>query len=108
MKSCESFLPYAFPVIVGRIGVASTEATNRMGNDAVEQHYVQLLVENSEEIRLSLVVMLDEIVKRAGKATDLYVDDLCTIIVRTCMDPYPEIKKVRSGAYAGGILKLTL
>lgn len=52
-------------------------------------------MEPSEEIRLNLVMLLTSIVTCSGKEIAPYMSDLISILQRTIIDPYPEVKKVR-------------
>ncbi|CAH1795277.1 unnamed protein product [Owenia fusiformis] len=70
----EEFLPLLIPVFVQRLGQ-------------------QDLVEQSEEIRLVLLETLTLIVKEANKRLAVYLDDMVTILRRTIVDPFPDVKK---------------
>lgn len=54
----------------------------------------QEIVEPSEEIRLKLVTLLTSIVSMSASGMAPYLNDLITILQRTIIDPYPEVKKV--------------
>lgn len=58
----------------------------------------QEIVEHSEEIRLSLVALLTSIVTISASGIAPYLSDLITILQRTLIDPYPEVKKVHTCA----------
>ena len=68
------FLPYIIPVLVQRLGQ-------------------QDIVEQSEEIRLNIVVFLTQLIDFTKKKIGAYVDDMVKILQRTIVDPYPEVKK---------------
>ena len=70
-----SFLPLIVPVLVSRLG--SDEVT-----------------EPSEELRLQLLGLLDQIVQACSAEMAPYIDDMLLILQRTIVDPYPELKKV--------------
>ncbi|XP_013406264.1 dynein assembly factor 5, axonemal [Lingula anatina] len=67
-------LPYFMPVLVQRLGQ-------------------QEIVEPSEEIRLQLVEICTLLVGKSKKKIAPYLDDMIKILIRTLMDPYPEVKK---------------
>ena len=52
------------------------------------------ITEPSEEIRLNLVTFLTSIISQSAAAIGPYLNDLVTILQRTLVDPYPEVKKV--------------
>ena len=62
------------------------------------------LTEPSEEIRLSLVTLLTSTVSLCGSGMAPYLTDMVTILQRTIVDPYPEVKKVLSCAGVGARL----
>ena len=74
VSDASEFLPYIIPVFVQRLGQ-------------------QDVVEQSEEIRLSEVVFLTELIQLTKKKIGFYVDDIVKILQRTIVDPYPEVKK---------------
>ena len=55
---------------------------------------MQEITEPSEEIRLNLVTLLTSIVSISATGIAPYLNDLITILQRTIVDPYPEVKKV--------------
>lgn len=71
----EDYLPFLIPVLVQRLGQ-------------------QEITEPSEELRLSLVEFLKEILECSGKKLAVYLDDLIKILQRTIVDPYAEVKKI--------------
>jgi dynein assembly factor 5 len=76
VDNVDTFLPYIIPVAVSRLG-------------GVE------ISEPSEEVRLQLVQFITQVVKRChGDNLPAYLTDFITILQRTIIDPYPEIKKV--------------
>ncbi|XP_070579266.1 dynein axonemal assembly factor 5-like [Ptychodera flava] len=74
ISSIEDILPYLIPTLVQRLG----------GKE---------IVENAEELRLSLLEMLVKIVTTSEKKVAPYLDDLVQILQRTIVDPFPEVKK---------------
>ena len=70
-----SFLALILPVLVSRLG--SDEIT-----------------EPSEEIRLQLLILLDQIIQTCTNEMAPYLDDILIILQHTIVDPYPEVKKV--------------
>ncbi len=70
-----SFLPLFLPVAVARLGT-------------------QEITEPSEELRLCLVTLLSAIVSRCGVDIGPYLNDMVVILMRTIIDPFPEVKKV--------------
>jgi dynein assembly factor 5 len=75
VDNVDTFLPYIIPVAVSRLG-------------GVE------ISEPSEEVRLQLVQFITQVVKRChGDNLPAYLTDFITILQRTIIDPYPEIKK---------------
>ncbi len=52
------------------------------------------ITEPSEELRLSLVTLLSAIVSRSGVDIGPYLNDMVLILIRTIVDPFPEVKKV--------------
>lgn len=74
VSDASEFLPYIIPVIVQRLGQ-------------------QDIVEQSEEIRLNIVVFLTQLIDFTKKKIGAYVDDMVKILQRTIVDPYPEVKK---------------
>ncbi|XP_067671064.1 dynein axonemal assembly factor 5-like [Haliotis asinina] len=70
----DEHLSYIVPVLSARLGQ-------------------QEIIEPSEELRLSLVELLTQIVECSGKKMAIYLDDAIRILQRTIVDPYPEVKK---------------
>ena len=70
----EEFLSFIIPVLTQRLGQID-------------------VVEPSEEIRLQSVVFLTELVNLTQKHMVAYFDDMVSILQRTIIDPYPEVKK---------------
>ncbi|XP_041363360.1 dynein assembly factor 5, axonemal-like [Gigantopelta aegis] len=70
----DEHLPYIIPVLCQRLGQ-------------------QEIVETSEEVRLSSVNLLYQIMEFSGKKLAVYLDDIIRILQRTLIDPYPEVKK---------------
>ncbi|ESO87153.1 hypothetical protein LOTGIDRAFT_210534 [Lottia gigantea] len=70
----EDHLYYIIPVLVARLGQ-------------------QDIIEPSEEQRLLLIELLKQMVECSGKKMAVYLDDCVTILQRTVIDPYPEVKK---------------
>ncbi|XP_071107149.1 dynein axonemal assembly factor 5-like [Haliotis cracherodii] len=70
----DEHLSYIVPVLSARLGQ-------------------QEIIESSEELRLSLVELLVQIVECSGKRMAIYLDDAIRILQRTIVDPYPEVKK---------------
>ncbi|XP_077979793.1 dynein axonemal assembly factor 5-like [Glandiceps talaboti] len=74
INNIEDILPYLMPTLVQRLG----------GKE---------IVENAEELRLSMIEMLAIIIDVSKKKIGPYMDDLIQILQRTIVDPYPEVKK---------------
>ena len=74
------FLPVLMPVLVVRLGS-------------------QEVVEPSEELRLSLVALLSALVQQCTDRIAPYVSDMVTILQRTIVDPFPEVKKVKTNPF---------
>ena len=74
-KDGDTYLPSIVPVLVARLG--QTE-----------------IMEPSEELRLELVNLLNEILKVHGPKMGPFMGDMVLILQRTVVDPYPEVKKV--------------
>ena len=72
------FLPLVMPVVVARVG------------------YAQEVVEPSEELRLALVSLVSLLVKLCGECVAPFLSDVVNILQKTIVDPYPEVKKVRT------------
>jgi len=70
------FLPYIVPVLVARLST-------------------QEITEPSEELRLSLVSLLSSFIDLCSSNMAPYLSDTVSILQRTIVDPYPEVKKVR-------------
>lgn len=70
------FLPYIVPVLVARLST-------------------QEITEPSEELRLSLVSLLSTFIDLCSSNMAPYLSDTVSILQRTIVDPYPEVKKVR-------------
>ncbi|XP_002740361.1 dynein axonemal assembly factor 5-like [Saccoglossus kowalevskii] len=70
----EDILPYLIPTLVQRLGCKE-------------------IVENAEELRLTLVELLTKIVEICKKNVAPYLDDMIQILQKTIVDPYPEVKK---------------
>lgn len=49
--------------------------------------------ENSEEVRLCLVMLLSEFIQKYKDYLFHYLDDFINILVKTIVDPYPKVKK---------------
>ncbi len=73
-SNAAEFLPYIIPVFVQRLGQ-------------------QDIVEPSEEIRLTMIMLLSELIHLVGKKIGAFVDDMVKILQRTIVDAYPEVKK---------------
>lgn len=71
------FLPFIMPVLVARLGT-------------------QEVTESSEELRLSLVSLLSSFMDLCSGNMAPYLSDTISILQRTIVDPYPEVKKVGS------------
>ena len=69
-------LTYVMPVLVVRLGQ-------------------QDITEPSEELRLLMVVMMTSFTVLCGPKVSPYLNDTVTILQRTMVDPYHEVKKVR-------------
>ncbi|KAJ3115018.1 HEAT repeat-containing protein 2 [Phlyctochytrium bullatum] len=54
----------------------------------------QEILEPSEEVRLQLVLSLEQMIEKAGPAFGPGVDEMALILIRVLQDPYPEVKKV--------------
>ena len=52
------------------------------------------ITEPSEELRLVCVTYMSSLVDICGATMAPYLNDLVTILQRTLVDPYPEVKKV--------------
>ena len=70
------FLPYIVPVLVARLSTLE-------------------ITEPSEELRLSLVSLLSTFIDLCSSNMAPYLSDTVSILQRTIVDPYPEVKKVR-------------
>jgi len=70
-------LPYIMPVLVARLGQ-------------------QEITESSEELRLSMVTMVTSFMDHCGSKVPPYLNDVITILQRTLVDPYHEVKKVNN------------
>ncbi|KAF7660700.1 hypothetical protein LDENG_00277490 [Lucifuga dentata] len=70
----EESLPYLMPCLAQRLG----EKT---------------ILEPAEELRLSLVEMLTLIVEVCGKHLAPYLNDVISILQRTIVDPFPDVKR---------------
>ncbi|XP_074649053.1 dynein axonemal assembly factor 5-like [Tubulanus polymorphus] len=68
------FLPSIMPVLVQRLGQ-------------------QDLAEGSEELRFLLIQLLSVLIKLGDHRIHVYLDDFVRILIRTIVDPYPEVKK---------------
>lgn len=71
-------LAYVMPVLVARLGQ-------------------QDITEPSEELRLLMMVMMTSFTDLCGSKMSPYLNDAVTILQRTLVDPYHEVKKVKSG-----------
>lgn len=71
------FLPYIIPTIVQRLGQPE-------------------LVEPCEELRLYTVELLYSITEICGEKLGVYMDDLIKILQRTLVDPFHDVRKVRT------------
>jgi len=71
------FLPFIMPVLVARLGT-------------------QEVTESSEELRLSLVSLLSSFMDLCSSNMAPYLSDTVSILQRTIVDAYPEVKKVGS------------
>ena len=69
-------LVYIMPVLVARLGQ-------------------QDITEPSEELRLLMVVMMTSFTDQCGSKMSPYLNDTVTILQRTLVDPYHEVKKVK-------------
>ena len=74
VDNASEFFPYVIPVLVQRLGQ-------------------QEVVEQSEEIRLNIVVLMLKLIDLTKEKIGPYVDDMVKILQRTIIDPYPEVKK---------------
>ena len=54
------------------------------------------VTEPSEELRLQLLSLLTTLVQACTAGMAPYLNDMITILQRTIVDPYPELKKVRA------------
>lgn len=70
-------LVYIMPVLVARLGQ-------------------QDITEPSEELRLLMVVMMTSFTDHCGPRMSPYLNDTVTILQRTLVDPYHEVKKVKN------------
>eukprot|EP00055_Hartaetosiga_balthica_P012329 m.59518 g.59518 ORF g.59518 m.59518 type:complete len:861 (+) comp7911_c0_seq5:179-2761(+) len=71
----EVYLPYLIPVIVRRLGQKDIK-------------------EPSEELRLLMMKQLESVIGIAGKDLSVYIDEFTDILVRTIVDPFPEVKRM--------------
>ena len=69
-------LPYLMPVLVARLGQ-------------------QDITEPSEELRLLMLIMMTSFTDLCGSKMAPYLSDTVTILQRTLVDPYHEVKKVK-------------
>ena len=69
------YLPLVMPVLVARLGDLE-------------------MMEPSEELRLTCVTYLTSVVDICASEMTPYLSDVVTILQRTLVDPYPEVKKV--------------
>lgn len=69
-------LPLVVPVLVARLGTPE-------------------VTEPSEELRLMYMTYISSLVDICATAMAPYLNDLVTILQRTLVDPYPEVKKVK-------------
>lgn len=53
----------------------------------------EVTVENSEEVRLNLILLIHELIARYTNYLHHYLDDFINIFVRTIVDLYPKVKK---------------
>lgn len=74
-KSSLECLSIVVPVLVARLGQAE-------------------IVEPSEEVRLSLMGFVAELIKFCTTGMAPFVGDMVLILQQTLCDPYPEVKKV--------------
>lgn len=56
--------------------------------------------ENSEEVRLCMVILLSDLIKHYRDYLFLYLDDFINIFVKSITDPYPKVKKESCDAVA--------
>ncbi|KAI9139692.1 armadillo-type protein [Paraphysoderma sedebokerense] len=75
ISSPQPFLPYIIPVLVSRL-------------TPVE------IVEPSEEIRLSLIEYLFDLIVLSGKDVALFVDDVVAIVDRILTDGFQDVRKI--------------
>lgn len=73
-------LAYLMPVLVARLGQ-------------------QDITEPSEELRLLMVTMMTSFTDLCGSKMAPYLNDTVTILQRTLVDPYHEVKKVKKQNY---------
>lgn len=66
--------------------------SERLSGDTVQ--------ENSEEVRLCLVILLSELIKRNKENLFHYLNDFINIFVKTIVDPHPKVKKESCDAVA--------
>lgn len=69
-------LAYLMPVLVARLGQ-------------------QDITEPSEELRLLMLIMMTSFTDLCGSKMAPYLNDTVTILQRTLVDPYHEVKKVK-------------
>lgn len=74
IPEAHEFLPFVIPVITQRLGQPE-------------------LIEPSEELRLQLVILVQQIVSLVDKKIAPYLDDVIKILQHTIVDQYPEVKK---------------
>ena len=79
-NTSSEYLSIAVPVMVARLG--QTE-----------------IVEPSEEVRLSLMGFIAELIKIFTTGMTPFVGDVLLILQQTICDPYPEVKKVMHSYY---------
>lgn len=70
-------LAYVMPVLVARLGQ-------------------QDITEPSEELRLLMLVLMTSFTDLCGSKMSPYLNDIVTILQRTLVDPYHEVKKVKN------------
>ncbi|XP_071442311.1 dynein axonemal assembly factor 5 [Hetaerina americana] len=70
----EKYLIPLFPILVQRIGG-------------------QEILEPSEEVRLSTVVLLKTIINKYGSLLNPYLNEIVLILSKTLLDPYPAVKR---------------
>ena len=71
----ETHLPFVMPVLVARLGQGE-------------------IMEPSEELRLELVKLIQEMLDSYGTKMTPYIGDMMLVLQRTTIDPYPDVKKV--------------